>query len=179
LTYLVPSGEYQRETRDIGGHERTIVKAGTFQPVDKVITPTGILLGEEITGKATPVSLIGFLRAIPRGMEESSDIIFFIFIIGGVFGIFQATGVISAAIQRLMAIFRRSDTLLTIVIMTVLGAGGSLLGMGEEFIPLVPIFLRVAREMGYDRIYGLALVIGAWGVGFAAATTNPFTVSIA
>ena len=51
--------------------------------------------------------------------------------------------------------------------------------MGEEFIPLVPIFLIVAKEMGLDRIYGLALVLLASEVGFAAATTNPFTVNIA
>lgn len=179
LTYIVPSGEYERETRQIGTSERTVVKAGTYQSVEKEITATGMVIGAEIEGKATPVSVIGFLRAIPKGMEESADIIFFIFIIGGVFGIFQATGVISAAIQKLMSIFRRSDTLLTIIIMVVLGAGGSLLGMGEEFIPLVPIFILVAREMGYDRIYGLAMVEVAAGVGFAAATTNPFTVSIA
>jgi uncharacterized ion transporter superfamily protein YfcC len=57
--------------------------------------------------------------------------------------------------------------------------GGSTLGMGEEFIPLVPIFLMISKRMGYDRIYGLALVLLAADVGFAAATTNPFTVNIA
>jgi uncharacterized ion transporter superfamily protein YfcC len=33
--------------------------------------------------------------------------------------------------------------------------------------------------MGYDRIYGLCLVMLAADIGFAAATTNPFTVNIA
>jgi uncharacterized ion transporter superfamily protein YfcC len=51
--------------------------------------------------------------------------------------------------------------------------------MGEEFIPLVPIFLIVAKEIGCDRIFGVALVYVAGAVGFAAATTNPFTVNIA
>ncbi len=30
---------------------------------------------------------MGFLTSVPKGMEEAADIIFFIFIIGGVFGI--------------------------------------------------------------------------------------------
>jgi uncharacterized ion transporter superfamily protein YfcC len=63
--------------------------------------------------------------------------------------------------------------------MTAIGIGGSTLGMGEEFIPLVPIFLIVAKEIGCDRIFGVALVYVAGAVGFAAATTNPFTVNIA
>ncbi len=63
--------------------------------------------------------------------------------------------------------------------MLLMGIGGSTLGMGEEFIPLVPIFLIVAREIRCDRIYGTALVYVAGAVGFAAATTNPFTVNIA
>ncbi len=63
--------------------------------------------------------------------------------------------------------------------MIAIGIGGSTLGMGEEFIPLVPIFLIVAKEIGCDRIFGVALVYVAGAVGFAAATTNPFTVNIA
>jgi len=68
---------------------------------------------------------------------------------------------------------------LTIVLMVLIGIGGSTLGMGEEFIPMVPLFLLLSRKMGYDRIYGLAMVMLAADVGFAAATTNPFTVNIA
>ena len=51
--------------------------------------------------------------------------------------------------------------------------------MGEEFIPLVPVFLIVSKKLGYDRIYGMALVFVAAETGFAASTTNPFTVNVA
>ncbi|HQV34132.1 MAG TPA: hypothetical protein PKV71_19745, partial [Calditrichia bacterium] len=179
LTYIIPSGHYERESKNVGGHDRTVVVAGTYSHVDKAYSFKGATIGEEFGDKASPVSLIGFLRAIPKGMEDSGDIIFFIFMIGGVFGILQRTGVISASIQLLLSVFRNNSALLTIILMMVLAAGGSTLGMGEEFIPLVPIFLIVAKEMGFDRIYGLALVWTSSNVGFAAATTNPFTVSIA
>jgi uncharacterized ion transporter superfamily protein YfcC len=179
LTYIVPSGSYQRETRTVEGKERTLLVPGTYEHIDKHISARSVFLGEEVEGKATPVGLHGFLTAVPRGMEEAADIIFFIFIIGGVFGILQWTGVITAAIGWLLDKVGSSGPLLTIVLMVVFAAGGSTLGMGEEFIPLIPIFVMLAHRLGYDRLYGMALVLLAADTGFAASTTNPFTVIVA
>ncbi|MBD3873021.1 MAG: putative basic amino acid antiporter YfcC [Acidobacteria bacterium] len=179
LTFVIPSGEYERETRSVGGHDRTVVVPDTYTTLPKHYSGKGLLVQDEVAGQASPVSLEGFLSAIPRGMVEAADIIFFIFIIGGVFGILQATGTIPAVLGSVLNRLRSSWRLLTIVLMTAIGIGGSTLGMGEEFIPLVPIFLIVAKEIGCDRIFGVALVYVAGAVGFAAATTNPFTVNIA
>ncbi len=179
LTYIVPSGHFDRETRDVGGVERTVVIPGTFETIPKHRSLQGLVFTDNEPGQASPVSLEGFLSAIPRGMVNAADIIFFIFIIGGVFGILQATGTIPAILHTVVNRLRHSWKLLTIVLMTIMAVGGSTLGMGEEFIPLVPIFLIVAKEIGCDRIFGVALVYVAGAVGFAAATTNPFTVNIA
>ncbi len=180
LTYVIPSGRYQRETKTIGTTERTLVVPGTYNTIPKHYSLRGVFLGDESTEElSTPISFHGFFTAIPRGMEKSADIIFFIFLIGGVFGILQRTGTIPAVIRKLLDIFGHSATWLTVIIMVSLAVGGSTLGMGEEFIPLVPIFLIISNRMGLDRIYGLALVMLAADMGFAAATTNPFTVNIA
>ncbi len=179
LTYILPSGEYERETIVVDRHERSVVKAGTYQAIPKKISVRGVLIGDPEQGFANPVSVTGFLSAIPRGMENSAGIIFFIFIIGGVLGILQRAGVIAAFLHTLLDHLGHRADLLTAVLMIVVGVGGSTLGMGEEFIPLVPIFLLVAKELGYDRIYGMAIVYLGALVGFAAATTNPFTVNIA
>jgi len=178
-TYFIDSGEYQRETKKVGSLTRNVVIPGTYKELPKHITPEGVVLGDKIEGKASPVSVVGFLSAIPRGMEEAADIIFFIFIIGGVFGILQRTGTIMAFIQKLLDIFGGSANSLVIILMITVAIGGSTLGMGEEFIPLVPLFLIVSKKLGYDRVFGLAIVWLASGVGFSAATTNPFTVNIA
>lgn len=178
-TYIVPSGSYDREERTYGELTRTVVIPGTFTKLPKAISADGFVLGDPVEGKASPVSLLQFLTAIPRGMEGAADIIFFIFIIGGVFGILQRSGTITAVLQKLLDRFKNSAVALTIILMTAIAIGGSTLGMGEEFIPLVPVFLIVSKELGFDRIYGLALVMLAADMGFAAATTNPFTVQIA
>jgi uncharacterized ion transporter superfamily protein YfcC len=179
LTYVIPSGSYVRETRLVGNLERNVVVPDSYESLPKHITAETIVFGGAVEGKATPVSVTGFLSAIPRGMSEAGEIIFFIFILGAVFGILQRTGTIVAALQLLLSWFRDSAAALTVVLMTAIAVGGSTLGMGEEFIPLVPIFLLVSKELGYDRIYGLCLVMVAADIGFASATTNPFTVNIA
>ncbi len=178
-TYVVPSGHYERELIEVSGLQRNAVIPGTFEMVPKHLSAKGVAVGDPVDGEASPVSFAQFLSAIPRGMIEAGDIIFFIFILGAVFGILQQTGTISAVLHSLLERFRDSWKLLTVVLMTVMAVGGSTLGMAEEFIPLIPIFLIVAREIRCDRIYAVAVVFVSAEVGFAAATTNPFTVNIA
>ena len=179
LTYIINSGVYQRESKKVGTITRTVVVPGTYYDLPKHISIEGIIIGKEVEGKATPVGLLGFLSAIPRGMEEAADIIFFIFIIGGVFGILQKTGTVMAFIQKLLDVFGHNANLLVVILMVAVAVGASTLGMGEEFIPLIPLFLIVSKKLGYDRVFGLGIVWLAAECGFAAATTNPFTVNIA
>jgi uncharacterized ion transporter superfamily protein YfcC len=179
LSYFVPSGTFTRETKTLGTLTRTVVIPNSFTHLEKDYSWEGIIMPTIVENKATPVSLTEFLSSIPRGMVQTAEIIFLIFLIGGVFGILQRTGTITAVLHALISKYSASGPMLTIVLMMGISIASSTLGMGEEFIPLVPIFLYVSRELGYDRIYGLALVMLAADIGFAAATTNPFTVQIA
>jgi uncharacterized ion transporter superfamily protein YfcC len=179
LTYVITSGIYERESKQVGSLTRTVVVPGTYKELPKKFSVEGIIIGENVDGEASPESLFGFLSAIPRGMEEAADIIFFIFIIGGVFGILQKTGTIMAFIQKLLDVFGHNANLLVVILMVTIAVGASTLGMGEEFIPLIPLFLIVSKKIGYDRVFGLGIVWLAAECGFAAATTNPFTVNIA
>lgn len=179
LTYIIPSGLYERQTIPLGESTRTVVVPGTYEKLDKEISLNWIILGSNDDDKARPVSIINFLTAIPRGMVDMADIIFLVFIVGGVLGILQGTGTITAMIQSLLNRFSSSGPMLTIILMVATGIGGSTIGMGEELIPLVPIFLIVSHKLGYDRVYGMSIVYLGALIGFAAATTNPFTVQIA
>ena len=81
LTYIIPSGSYDRQEELVGGRSRTIVVPGTFTHLEKEITLNSILFENEQSDKVKPVSVTGFLSAIPRGLVDSADIVFFIFII--------------------------------------------------------------------------------------------------
>ena len=179
LTYVIPSGEYERQTIKVGESTRTVMVPGTYKTIPKHVSLESVVLGEKVEGKASPVSVVGLLSAIPRGLENVADIVFLVFIVGGVIAVIQRTDTISAVIQALLSRFSSSGPALTIVLMIAVAIGGSTMGMGEELIPLVPIFLLVSQKLGYDRVYGFTLVYLAANVGFAASTTNPFTVQIA
>lgn len=180
LSWAVPSGSFQREEVQVGSLTRELVIPGSFSTLEKHRSLSGLVFtGEVPEGAASPVSLQGLLSAIPRGLEDSGDIVFFIFVMGGVFGILRETGTITATLGYLTERFADRAWLLVVVLSLLMGVGGSTLGMGEEFIPLVPVFLLLASRLGYDRIFGLSVVVLSSGVGFAAATTNPFTVNIA
>lgn len=179
LSYIIPSGNFKRETKVVGSINKTLVLPGTYEEIPKNYSLKGIFVKEDIAGKSSPVSLMGFLTSVPKGMGEAADIIFFIFIIGGVFGILQKTGTIIAFLQKLLTLFGNKPNLLIITLMITIGIAASTLGMGEELLPLIPLFLVISKQLGYDRVMGVAIVWLAAEIGFAAATTNPYTVQIA
>ena len=78
-----------------------------MRKIPKAVSLKSVTLGDSKEGYAYPVSAVGFLSAVPRGMEAAADIIFFIFIIGGVIGILRATGVITATITMLLDLFKK------------------------------------------------------------------------
>ncbi|MBT8381195.1 MAG: hypothetical protein KJO59_02420, partial [Ignavibacteria bacterium] len=69
LTYIVPSGKFERETKKVGTLTRTVVVPNTYQEIPKHYSIEGLILGDEKEGKASPVSLFGFLSSIPKGMK--------------------------------------------------------------------------------------------------------------
>ena len=49
---------------------------GTFERIDKHASWRGFLIGdapETLAGRAAPVGLLGFLTAIPLGLEQAAD----------------------------------------------------------------------------------------------------------
>lgn len=161
LTWIVPGGEYQREVRN----GRTLVMAESFRYV-----------GSE------PQGIGAILLAPIKGFIQSGQIIVFLFIIGGAFAIIQATGAISAAVQKMAFFFSSRKNLQKFFIpvsMLLFSLGGSLFGMCEETMPFVLIFVPLALSLGYDSIVGTAIPFLGAAAGFAGAIFNPFTVGIA
>jgi len=51
--------------------------------------------------------------------------------------------------------------------------------MGTEFIPLIPVLIIISKQLGYDRVFGVAILIVGTGIGWTTAITNPFNMQIA
>ena len=159
LTYVAPAGEYARVE---GPGDRMVVDASSFTYVDQ-----------------TPVNLFGFLLSVPKGMAETAEIIFFIFIVGGSFAVVQATGAIEAGIGRITKTMAGKERLVIPIVMILFSLGGSVFGMAEETLPFIPIMVTLAIALGFDSLTGAAIVLVGAGAGFAGAFMNPFTVGVA
>lgn len=179
LTYIVPSGSYERSSKTVGHIEQTMVIPGSYIELPKHYSVKGIILGEVVEGKASPTSILGLFSSIPKGMNQAAALIFFVLIIGAVFNLIQHTGTISIIMYRLMEKFRQKPFILFFGIFLMLSLAGTFMGMGSEFIPLIPIFLLIAKETGRDRMFGIGLFLIPMGLGWTTAITNPFTVQIA
>jgi uncharacterized ion transporter superfamily protein YfcC len=179
MTYFIPSGQFERTTRVVDNVEQTLVLPGSYQQIPKRFSVQGVILGDEVPGKSTPISLLGLFSSIPKGLNSAAPLIFFVFIIGAVLALIQQTGTINVFINLLLHKFGNSPILLSFILFIFIASASTFMGMGAEFIPLIPIFLLISKRLGYDRLFGLGVLTIATGVGWSTAITNPFTVQIA
>ncbi len=179
LSYIIPSGAFERETKVYHKIEQTVVKAGTYQEIPKHYSVRGLILDDAKEGKASPVSLMGLLTAIPKGLTHSASLVFFVFIIGAVFNLIIETQTIHATLAWLIIKFKNSTTLLFFMVYVAISTGSAFMGIIMELIPLIPIIMLLARQKGYDPMFGFGLVAIPLSIGWSTATTNPYNVQIA
>lgn len=67
LSYFIPSGSFERTTRVYETMTQTVVVPGSYQEIPKHYSLKGALIGDEVEGKSTPISILGVLAAIPKG----------------------------------------------------------------------------------------------------------------
>jgi uncharacterized ion transporter superfamily protein YfcC len=159
LTWIVPAGAYQRRTDAATGRE--VVIPGTYGRVP-----------------ATPVGLMASLLAVPQGVVAGADVIFCVLVVGGAFGLLDATGALGRLVGSLVGATRRPQ-LIVVFVSLAFATLGALENMGEEIIALIPALLVLSRGLGFGAITALAMSIGAAVVGAAFGPTNPFQTGIA
>lgn len=160
LTYVLPQGSFERFTNDKGREQ---------------VVPDSFGLAED----AVRLDPLIVFTAIPRGFAEAQDIIFFVFLIGGAFGVLRATGAIDALIGKLLELLSGVPQLLVAGGMLVFAAGSATIGMAEEYLPFVPILVALAIGLGFDAVTAVGIMCVGYGVGYGIAPVNPFTVIIA
>jgi uncharacterized ion transporter superfamily protein YfcC len=117
--------------------------------------------------------------SIPRGLERSADIIFFVFLIGGVLGMMRATGAFDALIGASIRAFGGRALPLILGSTTMFAIGSGLIGMAEEYVPFIALLVTMTLAMKLDAMLGIAIVLVGYAVGYGCAPVNPFTVLVA
>lgn len=172
LTWVIPGGEFARETKIVNGVEREIIQSNSFHTVEKEVQ----------TWQIFSSFFDGFLR--------TANIIALIIMIGGSFWILNNSKAIDVGIYSFLHFLKRweKSKLLALIgvnrivlvgIMTIFSLFGAIFGMSEETIAFTIIFVPLAISMGYDSIIGVSMCFVAAALGFAGAFLNPFTVGVA
>lgn len=159
LTHIIPAGQYTRIQTESG---RMVVDPNSFTYVE-----------------GNPLGLFDFLAAVPKGMAETAEIIFFIFIVGGSFAIIQATGAIDAGLGKVTKSMFGKERLVIPIVMLAFSLGGAVFGMAEETLPFIPIMITLSLALGFDSLVGAGIVLAGAGAGFSGAFMNPFTIGVA
>lgn len=169
LTWILPSGQFERAVMETSTGERSVAVAGTYHAVDK-ITEDGTNLRQGIPQ---------VLMAPGKGIQSIIEVLAFVFIIGGVFQILAKTEALNLGIQKIVKKLGKKDVLIIPILMMLFGLGGSTFGMSDELVPFYLLIMPIMFAMGYDSMTTFMTVCLAATVGYAASTVNPFCVLIA
>ncbi|MDZ4372102.1 MAG: TIGR00366 family protein [Phenylobacterium sp.] len=159
-TWLLPPGAYQMAETAQG---QKVVVPGTYAPFEnRAYLPPWTLF-----------------TVIPKAFASAQGVIFFVILMGGVFGVLQKTGAIEAAIGRTMIRFQGRQTLLIFFGMAMFTLLSASFGMASEYIAFTAMLVALCAAVRLDAMTASGILLVGYGVGYGASTTNPFTVVVA
>lgn len=160
LSYVVPQGAFLRD-------EQGMIIAGTFTK-----------------GDAKGIALWRVITAPFRVFADKDDgltvimISVFLLVMSGVFNLLEKTNGTKVIISRAVRKFAHRKKLVVCIVAFIFMAFGSLFGMFEELVTLLPLIIVFMLSMGFDTMTGLGVCMLAACFGFSAAITNPFSVGM-
>ena len=164
LTLVIPAGEYAR-VEDAAGNTVIDTESG-FTYVEGGIPFWKWLL--------SPILVLG-----ASGNGTLIAVIAFLLVIGGIFTSLDRCGLIKYMLDKIAHRFGSVRYRLLPLITLFFMALGAMVGSFEECVPLVPIVVALAVNLGWDALTGIGMSLLAVGCGFASGVCNPFTVGVA
>ena len=160
LSYMIPQGSFIRD------------EEGT------------ILLDTYTEGEVKGIAVWRVLTAPVRVFvsEDALTVIMisaFLLVMSSVFNLLEKTGGVKIFISQIIKKFKNKGSAVICLTVLIFMLFGSLFGMFEELVTLLPIITVFMLSMGMDTMIGLGVCLVAACFGFASATTNPFSVGLA
>lgn len=159
-TWIVPQGFFETFINESG---RSVVIPNTF----------------ELVNERQHLTPWDFFTAIPRAFAAAQDIIFFVFIVGGVLAIARQTGTVDALIGNLLNKHREMPEKLIFMVIFCFAMASSAIGTAGEYIPFVLILVALCKAMRLDSMTAVGMTVAGYCIGYGVSAFNPFTVLIA
>lgn len=158
-TYLIPAGEFDRVELENG---RSAVDPESFTYLE-----------------STPTGLMEFLTAIPRGLVDAGEVVFFTLIIGGMFMVLRESGIIEVAVDKMARKFSKKSILVIPVLITVFASIATLIGTAELSLVYIPVIIPLIIALGYDSMTAAAIALCGTVVGYTVGVLNPVNTGLA
>jgi len=160
LSYFIPQGSFETDA------DNNIIP-GTYQQ-----------------GQVEGIAIWRILTAPIRvfASEDAVTIIMisiFLLVMSGVFNLLDKTGGIQTCIVYIMHRLRGRGKPVVCMTVLIFMLFGSLFGMFEELVTLLPLIIVFMLSMKLDTMIGLGTCLMAACFGFSTAITNPFSVGTA
>ena len=160
LSYFIPQGAFER---DADGN----IIPGTYQAGGI----EGIAVWRVITA---PIRVFASEDALTIIM-----ISIFLLVMSGVFNLLDKTGGIKTFIEFIMHHLRGTGGTFVCIMVLLFMLFGSLFGMFEELVTLLPLIIVFMLSIQLDTMVGLGACLMAACFGFSTAISNPFSVGTA
>jgi len=195
LTYIIPKGKY--DTIEYSS-KNFLIKFNngtemTINATEKVLNDFKIKIPLENFQKGyikKPISIPGtynrttgestnffslFLYPI-KGLIDSSDISFFLMILGGNLNILIESKALSSGMAALSRLAKGKGFLLACLVFIIISIGATTFGMLEEIFAFYPILMPIFLKSGLDGMLAAAPLYMGSMIGNMFSTVNAFTV---
>lgn len=198
LTWCVPAGSYSK-LQYTGGHLQETTSLGqkkTLPATQKTLDRLNVKIDiKQFTSgaiskpvsipntyrrlKQHPAKLYTIFTSMVEGTMQATDIMIFIFVLGGLIGVVKESGAFESGLMSLTKKTKGHEFILVFLVAILLVLGGTLCGIEEEAVAFYPILVPIFIAMGYDSIVCVGAIFLASSVGTTFSTINPFSVVIA
>src|SRR5699024_9362258 len=160
LSYIIPSGSYERVTDEATGI--SVVNPDTFTYVEN----------------ETPITFMDYFEAVYQGFVNGATIMGTLFISSGIIYLLEVSGAFGAGISVILQKTKGREFSVVCIFYTIFVIFGGL-GYGESAYPFYPFAVTIGFALGYDRMVGTGLAIVGSTVGFTSGLMNMFTTGVA
>ena len=159
LSYIIPSGSYERLTDEATGI--SVIDPDTFRFVEN----------------ENPIRFMDYFEADYNGFVNGATIMGTLFISSGVIYLLEVSGAFGAGIHAILKRTKGREFSVVCIFYTIFVIFG-VLGYGEAAYPFYPLAVTIGFALGYDRMVGTALAIVGSTVGFTSGLMNTFTTGV-
>lgn len=159
LTWIIPSGEYDRVKDEASG--KKVIDPASFHYVENA-----------------PVNPLNIPMLAVDGFVGVADLIFVILFSGAAFHIITKSNALQSLIGVVAKKTRNKAMLFIPALTLVFGLICTTQGV-NTFIGFAPVMVMIAMALGYDSIVGASLILLGGAVGFSTGTLNVNTTIVA